>query len=64
MNNFISTLLIYFTLLIMLFLHVLDPFSDVEAYVVAEQMLRFMLVIFLKDIVTLGVYTFRKDTTV
>ena len=63
MNNFISTALIFFTLLLMLFLHVLDPLSDVSAYVVAEQMLRFMLVIFIKDIVTLGVYTIRKDTT-
>jgi len=61
MNNLISSLLMAFTLLFMLFLHVLDPIGDVSAYEVAEQMLRYILVIIIKDIVTCGVYNIRKD---
>jgi len=63
MNNIISTVLVAITLLLMLLVHVINPISDVTPYHVAQQVLRFILIVILKDIVTLGVYLLRKDTT-
>lgn len=60
MNNIISTVLVTITLLLMLLVHVLDPISDVTPYDVAQQVLRYLLIVILKDIVTLGVHLIRK----
>jgi hypothetical protein len=60
MNSIISTLLMSFTLLFMLFLHVLDPISDVPVYDVAEKTAHFIIILILKDIIQYGVYQMRR----